>query len=68
MITIHDPWKHLRAECFGNVEPIVRLQAITTRAVMAVMVFNIAITTTPGLFEDMDRNRTLHAPGITSNQ
>lgn len=35
MITIHDPWKHIRATCFGNVEPNVRLQAITTHAVIA---------------------------------
>jgi thymidylate synthase (FAD) len=34
MITIHDPWKHIRATCFGNVEPSVRLQAITTHAVI----------------------------------
>jgi thymidylate synthase (FAD) len=35
MIEIFDPWKPIRAECFGNVEPVVRLQAITTHAVMA---------------------------------
>ncbi|MFH0958015.1 MAG: FAD-dependent thymidylate synthase [Pseudomonadota bacterium] len=29
MITIDDPWKKLRSECFGNVEPEVVLEAVT---------------------------------------
>ena len=28
-LTIHDPWKHLRADCFGNQEPEVVLEAVT---------------------------------------
>ena len=29
MIRIDDPWKQLRSECFGNVEPEVVLEAVT---------------------------------------
>ncbi len=28
-LTMYDPWYHLRQECFGNVEPVVTLEAIT---------------------------------------
>lgn len=28
-ITIDDPWKELRSECFGNVEPEIALEAVT---------------------------------------
>ena len=28
-LTLHDPWKHLRKECFGNQEPDVILEAVT---------------------------------------
>lgn len=34
MIEIFDPWKQIRTECFGNVEPTVQLQAVTTHAVI----------------------------------
>jgi thymidylate synthase (FAD) len=30
MLTLHDPWKHLRAECFGNQEPEITLEAVTS--------------------------------------
>lgn len=29
MLTIHDPWKQLRQDCFGNQEPDVILEAVT---------------------------------------
>ncbi len=28
-LSVHDPWKHLRKECFGNQEPDVVLEAVT---------------------------------------
>ncbi|MGD9818803.1 MAG: FAD-dependent thymidylate synthase [Desulfomonilaceae bacterium] len=29
MLTLNDPWKHLRKDCFGNQEPEVTLEAVT---------------------------------------
>lgn len=29
MLTLHDPWKYLRTDCFGNQEPNIVLEAVT---------------------------------------